>query len=355
MTIAEDAAPAKIAIVEDPRFEAHQGPDGHPERPERLGAIRESLALQQEHLLPLEARAATTEEVLRVHSREHVDLVAEAAASAPARIDADTYASSESLDVGLLAAGSAIDLAKRVAAGDVKTAIAATRPPGHHAEAQGPMGFCLFNNAAITARALQAEAGVGKILIFDWDVHHGNGTQHIFEEDPSVLYVSTHQYPFYPGTGDAVEAGIGKGVGSTLNIPMPAGCGDHEYVGALQRLLVPAALAFRPEIILVSCGFDAHADDPLGAMEVSGAGFRDMTTITRALAEDLCGGRLVFLLEGGYAISGLREGMSAVLDALVTPQDSPTSVEMPAGSTLRSIVGRCTTVHSGHFPEIGAA
>jgi len=217
------------------------------------------------------------------------------------------------------------------------------------------MGFCLFNNVAITARALQAEAGLERILILDWDVHHGNGTQHIFEEDPSVLYFSTHQYPYYPGTGDAVEAGIGAGVGSTLNVPLPAGCGDSEYVGVLQRLLVPAALAFRPEIVLVSCGFDAHADDPLGAMEVSGAGFRDMTTITRALAEDLCGGRLVFLLEGGYAVSGLKDGMSAVLDSLLCPQDPPRSIEMPPGSTLSSVVGRCATVHNDHFPGIGSA
>ncbi len=217
------------------------------------------------------------------------------------------------------------------------------------------MGFCLFNNAAIAARALQAEDGVERILILDWDVHHGNGTQHFFEEDPSVLYISTHQYPYYPGTGDAVEAGVGAGVGTTLHIPMPAGCGDTAYVGALQRLLFPAALAFRPEIVLVSCGFDSHADDPLGGMEVSEAGFHDMAAITRALAEDLCGGRLVFLLEGGYAASGLREGMGAVLDALLQPQDPPARLEMPPGSTLSAVVGRCATVHAGHFPGIGSS
>jgi acetoin utilization deacetylase AcuC-like enzyme len=352
---ADEDSRAPIAVVEDPRFLQHRAPRGHPERPERLAAVHEALALREEHLRPIEARPATTEEVLRVHTREHFEIVADAVRRAPGHIDADTYVSQESFDVALLAAGSAIDLARLVAAGEVKTGIAAIRPPGHHAEANRPMGFCLFNNVAITACALRAEAGVERILIFDWDVHHGNGTQHFFEEDPSVLYVSTHQYPYYPGTGDTVEAGIGAGVGSTLNIPLPAGCGDAEYVGALQRLLVPAALAFRPEIVLVSCGFDAHVDDPLASMEVTRAGFRDMATITRALADDLCDGRQVFLLEGGYAASGLREGTSAVLDALLQPQLPPANVEMPPGSTLSTVVGRCATVHAGHFPGIGSA
>ena len=354
MASANEDQRSPIAVVEDPRFGRHRAPANHPERPERLAAVHEALALREQYLLPTAPRTATTDEILRVHTREHFELVAEAARRAPAQIDADTYVSPESFDVALLAAGSSIDLARRVAAKEVKAGIAAIRPPGHHAEAHGPMGFCLFNNIAITARALQAESGVERILILDWDVHHGNGTQHFFEEDPSVLYISTHQYPYYPGTGDVVEAGVGAGIGSTLNIPLPAGCGDTEYVGALQRLLVPAALAFRPEIVLVSCGFDSHADDPLGGMEVSEAGFRDMAAITRALAEDLCGGRLVFLLEGGYAASGLREGTGAVLDALLQPLDPPASLEMPRGSTLSAVVGRCATVHAGHFPGIGA-
>ena len=163
-----------------------------------------------------------------------------------------------------LAAGGSIDLARAVARGDLSAGLAAVRPPGHHAEAHRAMGFCLFNNIAIAAAALRAEEGVERILILDWDVHHGNGTQRSFEEDPNLLYFSTHQYPFYPGTGAFDEAGSGRGEGATVNVPLPAGCNDEEYLGVLQRILVPVTLAFRPEILLVSAGFDAHRDDPLG-------------------------------------------------------------------------------------------
>jgi acetoin utilization deacetylase AcuC-like enzyme len=184
------------------------------------------------------------------------------------------------------------------------------------------MGFCLFNNVAIAARALQQEESVDRIMILDWDVHHGNGTQHYFESDPSVLYASTHQFPFYPGTGAVDEIGVGRGEGFTFNVPLPAGCGDHEYVGVMQRLIAPAAQSFRPEIILISCGFDAHRDDPLAAMDVTREGYRDMSAIARALADDLCGGRILFVLEGGYAVSGLKDGVNAVLD-VITAEDSP--------------------------------
>jgi acetoin utilization deacetylase AcuC-like enzyme len=208
----------------------------------------------------------------------------------------------------------------------------------------------------VAARALQAEDGLERVLILDWDVHHGNGTQHAFESDPSVLYVSTHQYPYYPGTGDFDEAGVGRGLGTTLNVPMPAGCGDAEYVGVMQRVLAPAARWFRPDAILVSCGFDAHREDPLAAMEVSQQGFLALATIVRHLAEELCGGRLVFALEGGYAVSGLAEGTSAVLEALLRPapyQVAP--VEMPAGSVLRQLVDGAAAVHRGRIPGLGAA
>ncbi len=301
------AAPA-TAVVEDLRYRDHRGPAGHPEHPERLAAVQAALDARSEPLERLSPRPATLEEVTRVHSREHLERVRQAVSQAPSHLDPDTYVSPQSLDVALLAAGGSIELALRVARGEVRSGLAAVRPPGHHAEATRAMGFCLFNNVAIAARSLQQEEGLERILIFDWDVHHGNGTQHSFEDDPTVFYASTHQFPYYPGTGDANEAGSGRGSGATLNIPMPAGCGDAEYTGALQRLLVPAALAFRPEMVLVSCGFDAHRDDPLAAMEVSGEGFRTMARIVRALAEDLCGGRAVFVLEGGYAASGLREG-----------------------------------------------
>jgi acetoin utilization deacetylase AcuC-like enzyme len=257
----------------------------------------------------------------------------------------------------MLAAGGTVDLARAIAADSVQAGLASVRPPGHHAEIDRAMGFCLINNVAVATRALQSEDGVDRVLILDWDVHHGNGTQHSFEEDPAVLYVSTHQYPYYPGTGAASEAGRGRGAGFTLNIPMPAGCRDAEYVGVFQRILVPAARGFRPDFILVSCGFDAHRDDPLAGMQVTGDGYAAMAAIVRHLADDLCGGRLAFVLEGGYAPSSLREGAAAVLDAILdrAAPNLPAVIDLEPGSPLERIVEPVVRVHGGHFRDLGAA
>jgi acetoin utilization deacetylase AcuC-like enzyme len=350
------AVPRATGVVVDRRYRDHRGPDGHPECPERLAAVERAIDAHHEHLTLVAARPASDEEILRVHGAAHLARVAEAARRAPEQLDPDTYVTATSLAVARLAAGGAIELARQVASGRLHAGLAAVRPPGHHAEADRAMGFCLFNNVAIAARALQAEAGVGRILILDWDVHHGNGTQHSFEEDPSVLYASTHQFPYYPGTGAASEAGLGKGMGFTLNLPLPAGCGDEIYLGALQRLLVPVTEQFRPELILVSCGFDAHVDDPLAAMRVTGAGFHAMTRIVRALAEACCGGRVVFVLEGGYAQSGLYEGTHAVLSVLTaaTAPPLPPAVEMVRGGVLEAVVGRVAQVHRRWNPGLGA-
>ena len=219
------------------------------------------------------------------------------------------------------------------------------------------MGFCLFNNVAIAARALQAEEAVERILILDWDVHHGNGTQHYFETDPSVLYASIHQFPFYPGTGAADEIGKDEGEAFTVNVPLPAGCGDPEYIGVLQHLIVPAAQSFRPEVILVSCGFDAHHDDPLASMNVTHAGYQAMTAIVRSLAEDLCGGRLAFVLEGGYAASGLRDGTSAVLEGILgaDPPELPETAPILSNSVLEQALDAVFCVHGPKFLTIAAS
>jgi acetoin utilization deacetylase AcuC-like enzyme len=339
-----------MAVLEDPRYREHVGPRGHPERPERLAAVGAAIAARSEPLVRLASRPADDAELLRVHEPAHLARLAEAATRAPLQLDADTYLAPRSVEVARLAAGGLVDLARAVVRREVDVGLAAVRPPGHHAEAGRAMGFCLLNNVAVAVRALQAEEGLGRVLVFDWDVHHGNGTQHSFEEDPSVLYVSTHQFPYYPGTGDFDEAGVGKGLGTTVNVPMPAGCGDAEYVGAVQRIVAPAARWFRPEAILVSCGFDAHRDDPLAAMEVSQEGFLALASIVRRLADELCGGRLVFALEGGYAPSGLTEGTAV----RPTPYDvSP--VDAPAGSVLRQLVGAAAAVHGRRIPDLGAA
>jgi acetoin utilization deacetylase AcuC-like enzyme len=345
-----------IHVVEDIRFRDHRAPMGHPEHSERLSAVSRAIASRSDRVDPLAARRAQPEEILRVHERGHLALIEAGVRAAPAHLDPDTYVSSGSLEVALLAAGGCIDLARAVARGEARCGLAAVRPPGHHAEASRPMGFCLLNNVAIAARALQSQDDVGRILILDWDVHHGNGSQHSFEGDPSVLYFSTHQFPHYPGTGDFREAGRDAGLGATVNVPLPAGCGDVEYLGVMQRLLVPIARGFAPEMILVSCGFDAHRDDPLASMQVSRQGYLAMTRLVRALADDLCQGRIVFVLEGGYAASGLEEGTSAVLEAMLeVPTPSPPAPEAPAGSALRHVVDRVVAVHGRHHAGLGAA
>jgi acetoin utilization deacetylase AcuC-like enzyme len=345
------------AIVEDSRFMDHRGPAGHPERPERLSAIAQAIDPRRDRLDVLATRPATREEILRVHRPDHIDRISRTCERAPAQLDPDTYVSPESFDVGLLAAGGTVELVRAIAADRAQTGLASVRPPGHHAEADRAMGFCLFNNVAVAARALQAEADVDRILILDWDVHHGNGTQHSFDEDPGVLYVSTHQYPYYPGTGAASEAGRGRGAGFTVNVPMPAGCGDREYVGVLQRILVPVALGFRPDFILISCGFDAHREDPLAGMLVTNDGYAAMAAIARHLADDLCGGRLAFILEGGYALAALREGVAAVLDAILDAKapSLPPPVDLDPGSLLERVLEPVVRVHRAHFPALGAA
>ena len=218
------------------------------------------------------------------------------------------------------------------------------------------MGFCLFNNIALAADVVRREFGLERILIVDWDVHHGNGTQHSFEADPSVLYFSTHQFPHYPGTGAWHEVGTGRGEGATVNVPMPAACGDAEYLAVFQRVLAPIARGFAPELILVSAGFDAHRDDPLASMELSEAGYYGMAALVRALADELCGGRVACVLEGGYAASGLREGVGALLRALGEPAPPcAATVPLEPGSRAEHLVARAAEIHRARYPEVGAA
>ncbi len=341
-------AKRKTGVVEDKRFLDHRGPAGHPERPERIRAVGAVLDARSAALTRVEPRAATPDEIFLVHSQDYFERVAEASRRAPVQLDADTYLCAESFEIALLAAGSTTELALRIASGELACGFAAVRPPGHHAERDRAMGFCVFNNIAIAARAVQQQASVDRLMILDWDVHHGNGTQHCFESDPSVLFASIHQFPFYPGTGAAREIGVGRGEGCTLNVPLPPGCGDLEYVGVMERLIVPAARAFRPEMLLVSCGFDAHRDDPLAEMNVTREGYRAMAAIARSLADDLCVGRIAFVLEGGYAVSGLQDGVHAVLDAILgdAPTEMPKNEPVLSGPVLDAVVEQVSRIHS---------
>jgi len=310
----------RIGLVVDPVFESHDTGPGHPERPERLARVRAALLDRGlvARCVPVPASAATDEMLLRVHDADHIRRVDAAFASGARFLDSmDTAIGAESARVARLAAGSLTALCGQVAASTLSGGLAVVRPPGHHAERDLAMGFCLFNNVAVAAAALRAEHGVDRVLIVDWDVHHGNGTQHIFESDPSVFFYSSHQMPLYPGTGHAKERGTGRGEGTTLNVPLRSGDGDGPFLAGLEKQLAPAMEAFRPEFVLVSAGFDAHRADPLGGLDVSTGAFADATRIVRGIADRWASGRIVSTLEGGYDLEATAASTAAHLEALL--------------------------------------
>ncbi|NBV45075.1 MAG: histone deacetylase [Planctomycetia bacterium] len=301
-------------IVLSPRYRAHLTGPGHPERPERVAAIEERLAA--DGLLPqlvrIEPRPATGAELLRVHPADYLATVQrDVAAGAATLSTGDTAICPASDDVALLASGGVLAAVDAVCTGRVANAFAVVRPPGHHATPSRGMGFCLYSSVALAARHAQAVHGVRRVLVADWDVHHGNGTQDVFYDDPTVLFFDTHQHPLYPGTGLAHETGRGAGEGFTINCPFPAGAGRDEVVAAFREKLVPAADAFRPELVIVSAGFDSRVGDPLGSFRLTDDDFAALTAIVRGIAERHCGGRLVSALEGGYALDGLASAAAA--------------------------------------------
>lgn len=294
-----------VAYVYHPDYLLHNAPFEHPESPDRLVAINRNLesAGLFETLVPVTPDYPDNGDILRVHDPDYLRNLETACRRGDLTLDAeDTYLNKNSYQIALLSAGGAIAGADAVASGKVDRAFCAVRPPGHHAARDEGMGFCLLNNAAITVRALQESHGVSRVMVIDWDVHHGNGTQSIFWEDPSVFFFSIHENPafLYPGTGRRWETGRGAGEGTTLNAPMPPGAGDDEYRLAFERILAPAAERFRPEFLVLSAGFDAHRDDPLADIELTENGFRFLSRFAVDLANRTCGGRIVSILEGGY-------------------------------------------------------
>lgn len=298
----------------------HDMGSGHPESPNRLRAIMQQLEQSgtMAHLTKIEARKAEDEWLTQIHSPGYVlSLNRHAPTSGHVSLDADTSMSPGSLNAAYLAAGGVLAAVDAIMAQEVDHVFCAVRPPGHHAEAGRAMGFCLLNNVAIAARYVQKKYGVNRVLIVDWDVHHGNGTQHSFEDDPSVLFFSTHQYPHYPGTGRGIERGKGEGAGFTVNVPMEAGEGDEEYHTVFLKSLVPAADAFKPEFVIISAGFDAHKDDPLASMGLTEAGYTDLTNIVAGIAKRHAQGRILSSLEGGYNLTALARSVDAHINALL--------------------------------------
>jgi acetoin utilization deacetylase AcuC-like enzyme len=326
-----------VVVFASERFAEHQTPPGHPERPERADAMDVIAGRWRTRGAEVVApNPAAREALARVHDQEYLDLIEQTAGRAM-QLDPDTYTSPESYEIALLAAGAAIDAVDRVTSGPVRTTMALVRPPGHHAEHDRAMGFCLYNNVAVAAAHARAN-GFPKVAIVDYDVHHGNGTQHIFESDPSVLYVSTHQYPYYPGTGAAREIGQGEGRGFTVNLPLEVGAADEDYQLVFDEVVLPTLRQFEPDLVIVSAGFDAHERDPLGGMRVTTPAFGAMTMALRQVAEECCQGRIVCVTEGGYDLQALAASIDVVLETLSGPVSDP---RWPA-SGISAVRGRAS-------------
>ncbi|MEN8142406.1 MAG: histone deacetylase [Thermodesulfobacteriota bacterium] len=324
---------SKTAIMKSELFLEHDPGFSHVESPDRLTAIYSGLAEYEAmsgFAFP-EPEPAEHRHLQLVHTADHVRRIAETAGQGFVSLDPDTGASSRSFEAAALAAGSVIKGARMVMAGEVDNAFALVRPPGHHAEADRPMGFCLFNNVAVAAAYALDELGLERVMIVDWDLHHGNGTQQSFYDTEQVLYFSTHMYPYYPGSGDLHELGSGSGEGYTVNVPLSGGVNDQAYAAIFNEVLAPSARQYKPEMIRVSAGYDIYAGDPLGTMAVTAAGFAYMTRVLKGLAEELCDGRLILTLEGGYNLEGLREGVLASLGELAGESLLPDIVEQVDG------------------------
>ena len=314
---------ARTGFVYHPDYLRHDMGNGHPESPERLRAIVsrfETTGLLR-RLSAIRPTPANEEWIAQIHGKGYIDrLKASAPTSGRVALDPDTALGPGTLGAAFLAAGAGLAAADAIMAGHIDNAFCAVRPPGHHAERNRAMGFCFFNNVAIVTRYLQRRHGVNRILIVDWDVHHGNGTQHSFYSDASVLFFSTHQYPHYPGTGLASERGDPPAEGLTINVPMRAGQGDEEYQEIFQRVLVPAADRFRPDFVLISAGFDAHRDDPLASMDLTDEGYGKLTCVVASIARRHCHGRILSFLEGGYNLLALAASVESHVRVLMEGQ-----------------------------------
>jgi acetoin utilization deacetylase AcuC-like enzyme len=307
----------KIGILFDPVFLLHDPGPAHPESPKRLLAVEEGIKLSDIPLVAIPARPASRMELCLVHTPEYVDYILNMKIDGIVQLDPDTAISEHSPEAARRAAGGVIEAVDRVMQGELKRVFCAVRPPGHHAEPDHAMGFCIFNNIAIGAAHALSKWDLKRVAIVDWDLHHGNGTQDEFYDTDEVLYISLHEFPFYPGTGRETEQGEGKGLGFNINIPLVAGSSDEDFRSAFQEIIIPALTNYRPELLLISAGFDAHRDDPLGDLYLSSEYFGEMTAILSEIANSSAKGRIISVFEGGYNLQVLRDCISIHLKELV--------------------------------------
>jgi acetoin utilization deacetylase AcuC-like enzyme len=333
-----------------PRYAEHDYP-GHPENAQRIRAVWQGLddSGLTERMQRLEVQPASRESVLTVHTPEYLEVLRRVSESSRVTfLDADTYAGPDALAIALLSAGGVIGVVDAVVSRSADNGLAAVRPPGHHAVRDRAMGFCLLGNVAIAARFAQRQYGIERVMIVDYDVHHGNGTEAMFYDDPSVLYISTHQYPFYPLTGAARDTGTGPGEGYTVNVPLPAGSGDANYAKVFEQIVWPAAERFEPQLVLVSVGFDAFWADPLAEMELTLTGYSQLASEVFRMAQQLCDGKIVFVLEGGYDLDALRHGVSNIARTLldeptIDPLDGPQG--RPREPDVTDLVAAIKSIH----------
>ena len=311
----------KTGYISDPFYLKHKN-EPHPENPGRLNAIQKNIESSKyyNNLTLIQPRKATVEDIAKVHGTGYIRSVEDSCRNGVRNLDADTVISADSYQAALLSAGAGLEALDKILEGTVGNAFCAVRPPGHHAEQNKAMGFCLFNNVGVIARYAQDVKNIQKIFIFDWDVHHGNGTQHSFYKDSSIYYSSIHQYPFYPGTGGVDETGTGDGLGSNLNLPMRAYSCDADYINVIEHKLIPVIQKFNPDLIIISAGFDAHENDPLAQINLSTDCYGKMTQKLMEIANDVCNGRILSMLEGGYDYSALADSVQLHVETLASSQ-----------------------------------
>ena len=346
---------SRTGVVCHNLYKEHLAGSPHVESPERLQVIYDMLdaADMAGKFLSVSPRPATHDELAWVHSHSHIERVAATEGKAHVSLDPDTQTTPLSYQAAKLAVGGLFSLVDNIFDGSIENGFALVRPPGHHAERDRAMGFCLFNNVALGARYAMNTYGVKKILIIDWDLHHGNATQNSFYTDPDVLYFSTHQYPYYPGTGGLREAGDGDGTGLTVNVPLSPGYGDGDFFKIFEQILSPIASTFEPELIFVSAGFDTYVGDPLGGMKVTPQGYAAMTRLIMDLAKQYASGRVAITLEGGYHLTGLRESVKAVLKELVGDSVlTPSNLEALEKGTAPPIVDDVIQVQEPYWPTL---